>query len=243
MTHASFPIPARLLALVVIALAIHGPIPQLADYHAFADQASWLGIPHAGDVLSNVAFLAVGAWALATDRGRRAGTAVERRARRAFFVAVLLTAAGSTWYHWAPDDARLVWDRLPIALACAALLCAMHARCAGAQGRWILPMALAGAVASVAWWMVTADLRPYLVLQAAPLVAIPWWQWRSARPPRERIAFGIAVMLYVVAKVLELADHAVLEAIGVASGHTLKHLAAAAAAVMVVQSMRAGASR
>ncbi|MDM5181921.1 hypothetical protein PO883_32625 [Massilia sp. DJPM01] len=37
------------------------------------------------------------------------------------FLLIGLTAFGSSWYHLAPDDTRLVWDRLPIALACVSL--------------------------------------------------------------------------------------------------------------------------
>ena len=33
-----------------------------ADYHHFADQRSWLGVPHAADVLSNLPFALMGVW-------------------------------------------------------------------------------------------------------------------------------------------------------------------------------------
>ena len=39
---------------------------------------------------------------------------------------------------------------------------------------------------------------------------------------------------YGIAKALEVADHAVLEQLGVLSGHTLKHLVAAAAAAWLL---------
>lgn len=32
----------------------------------------------------------------------------------AFFLGVASTAFGSAYYHLKPDDARLVWDRLPV---------------------------------------------------------------------------------------------------------------------------------
>ena len=40
----------------VIALGIHGPIPQSQSYHAFADSRTIWGIPHFFDVISNLAF-------------------------------------------------------------------------------------------------------------------------------------------------------------------------------------------
>jgi hypothetical protein len=114
--------------------------------------------------------------------------------------------------------------------------------------RWTLPALLAAAVASVLWWSVTeargvGDLRPYLLLQGAPLVLIPLWQAIHPTPRGERIAFGIAIALYVLAKVAEVNDRAILEALGIASGHTVKHLLAAAGAAMIAVALaRRGAS-
>jgi uncharacterized protein (TIGR04206 family) len=95
------------------------------------------------------------------------------------------------------------------------------------------------AVASVAWWVVTAqdgigDLRPYLLLQALPLILTPLWQWIYRAPRRDKLAFGCALALYVAAKLAELGDHAVLASLGVVGGHTLKHLLATAAAAVLV---------
>jgi hypothetical protein len=39
-------------------------IPQAQSYHLFADQLTFLGIPHFFDVTSNVGFLVVGLWGL-----------------------------------------------------------------------------------------------------------------------------------------------------------------------------------
>jgi len=228
-------IAAVLVVLAAGAMALHGPIPQLAHYHAFADQRRWLGIPHAADVLSNLPFAIVAAWA-AWRLARGAGALGPALDGYAVFVAALaLTAAGSSYYHWAPDDARLVWDRLPIALACAGLLGAFLARTYPTAHSRAWLVALGGfAVASVAWWARTGDLRPYLLLQGAPLVVIPLWQAAIGAPARERIAFGVAIALYALAKVAELDDAAIFAATGFVSGHTLKHLLAAAAAAVIV---------
>jgi len=96
----------------------------------------------------------------------------------------------------------------------------------------------AAALASVAWWAITertgiGDLRPYLLLQAAPLVLVPLWQAIHRAPRADRLAFAAAILLYVVAKAAELADHTLYTTLGVVSGHTLKHLLAAAAAAVV----------
>ena len=231
-------LPGLVVLLAGIAMIVHGPIAQLPHYHEFADQRTVLGIAHGWDVLSNLGFLAVGLWALAAAHGR--GDVPEAAARNLFFFSLLLTAAGSTWYHLAPDNARLVFDRLPIAIACAALLAAALARIHGGRIPGLLPILLVVAVGSVYWWSWTeslgrGDLRPYLLLQFAPLVLVPLWQWLQGAPIAERVDFGIAIALYAAAKAFELQDGAVLAATGLVSGHTIKHLLAALAAVFIAR--------
>jgi hypothetical protein len=233
-----------LLVTVVLCglLLAHGPIAQMPRYHAFADQSVVLGVPHGADVLSNLGFALVAAWGLLRLWPMQGVPALDagRHGYRLFLVALLLTAIGSAFYHLAPDNARLVWDRLPIALACAGLLAGVRAQCraephARAATVWLALFAVAG----VAWWAVTeqrgaGDLRPYLLLQVLPLVLIPLWQWIYRAPRRDRLAFAVAIALYVAAKFAELGDHALLAASGLVSGHTLKHLLATAAAAVLV---------
>src|SRR6185369_5256246 len=154
-----------------------------------------------------------------------------------FLASLVLTAIGSAYYHWAPDNARLVWDRLPIALACAGLLSAVWAETRPRPGGGHTTGLALFAVASVAWWVFTdrqghGDLRPYLLMQGLPLVLIPLWQAIYRAPPRDRAAFGLALVLYVLAKVAEVLDHQLLALLGGLSGHTLKHLLATAAAAV-----------
>ncbi|MES2757234.1 MAG: alkaline phytoceramidase [Pseudomonadota bacterium] len=218
-------------------LAAHGPIAQLPRYHEFADRSVLMGLPHAADVLSNIGFGLVALWGLARLWPMQGPG---RDGYRLFLVGLLLTAAGSALYHLAPDDARLVWDRIPIALACAGLLAAVRAECLAKAGSLAASVLLGiVAVLSVAWWYVTersgaGDLRPYLLIQCLPLLLIPMWQFIHGAPRRDKVAFGIALALYVLAKWAELNDHALLDALGVVSGHTIKHLLATAAAAVLV---------
>jgi len=247
--HTRLPVLAMLA--IAAAMLAHGPIVQPAGYHAFADASVVAGIPHAFDVLSNAGFAIAAAWGMAAWRGRTA-TPAGAVGWAMFLVGLLLTAFGSAWYHLAPDDARLVWDRLPIALTCAGLLAALRADTVpGCGGRVHLRDCIALAmlaVASVAWWTLTGagprgDLRPYLLIQLAPLVLVPLWQAIHGAPARDRAAFAIAIGLYVAAKACELSDHAILAATGWVSGHTLKHLLAVAAAFVVVARWRARLAR
>ncbi len=237
-------LPTAVLALVVLAMLLHGPIAQLEHYHEFADTRPFLGLPNAADVLSNAGFAIVGVWGLwaLRDKRRHPRLAAAWPAYFIFLVAIALTAAGSSYYHLAPDNDRLLWDRLPIALACAGLLAGVYAETHDSPSRWLLPALVVAGIGSVVWWSVTerlgaGDLRPYLLMQGAPLLVIPLWHWIYAAPRADRVAFGIAILLYVLAKVFELNDRAVLDAVGFTSGHTVKHLLAVAAAAVLTANL------
>jgi hypothetical protein len=234
-------LPSIVTIGAIVGLLVSGPIPQLPNYHAFADRRVMFAVPHWGDVISNAGFAFVGVWGLGVLLTRRIQS--ERASLLGyglFFLSLVLTAIGSSFYHWAPDNDRLVWDRLPIALACSGLLVAVRTESKpGTNGvLWTVGLAIA-AVASVFWWQVTeasgqGDLRPYLLLQGLPLVLVPLWQANADAPRVARVAFGIAILLYVVAKVAELNDHAIYAQLGIISGHTIKHLLATMSAVILV---------
>jgi hypothetical protein len=238
-------LPGGLVMLISAAMLWHGPIPQPAHYHEFADSRVLLGLPNAADVLSNIGFVLVGLWGFwaLRDQHRHPLLALSWPGYRLFLAALVLTALGSGFYHLAPDNGRLLWDRLPIALACVGLLAAVHAEThESSQPRWMLAALALVAALSVLWWSITehlgaGDLRPYLLLQGAPLVLIPLWQAMHGSPRADRIAFGIAILLYALAKVAELNDHAVFEALGFASGHTIKHVLAIAASVVLTANL------
>jgi hypothetical protein len=235
-------LPTAIVLVAVGALALFGPIAQDADYHHFADHRVALGIPNALDVLSNFGFAAVGAYGLYRIWPRCKDPLVLPGwpGFGLFLVSLVLTALGSAFYHLAPDDGRLIWDRIPIALACAGLLAGVRAQtrpdvdCARMTGGLAIV-----AIASVLWWLATGacgadDLRPYLLLQALPLVLVPLWQTVYTAPRPDRIAFATAIALYVAAKAAELLDQQLFASLHSVGGHTLKHLLATAAAAVIV---------
>lgn len=238
-------LPSAVLVAAAVAMMIHGPIGQPASYHDFADRRFFCGSPNGADVWSNLAFGVVGAWGcwLLRSRDARAALGPALPGYAIFVASLVLTAAGSGYYHYAPDNARLVWDRLPIALACAGLLAgARAATVAPAQPRWTATALAIFGAATVIWWYCTeqagrGDLRAYVLLQGAPLVVIPLWQAVARAPKVERLGFGGAVLLYVAAKACELNDRAIFESLGFVGGHTLKHLLAAAASLAITASL------
>ncbi len=240
-----------LVAVFIGALAWHGPIAQPAHYHDFADRRIWLGIPNAVDVLSNLAFLLAGAFGLAAAM-RLPPVMPARAAWGLFFASVMLTTAGSTFYHWAPDTLGLAVDRLPIAWACAWLTLALLAE--RVDGRAAHPAAQSAAfvLASLSVWLWyrgevagLGDLRAYLFMQFLPVLLIPL-VCALFRGGVLSIGDWVgAIGLYLMAKLFEIFDARIFDALGMVSGHTLKHLIAAMAALWLAQRLatRAGAIR
>jgi hypothetical protein len=234
---------AVLAALAVIGAALlfllHGPWPQDATYHAFADTTRFLGVANGLNVLSNVPFLFIGALgiALVARRRDRFREPAEAYPYFVFFVGVGLTAFGSGYYHLAPDDARLVWDRLPIGMAFMALFAAVIGERAGVGlGLALLGPLMALGLGSVFYWTRTDDLRPYYFVQGYPLLAIPLLL--ILFPPRYTRGADllVAVAWYAAAKVCELGDGEVYRlSREVVSGHTVKHLLSAAGAFWVLR--------
>jgi hypothetical protein len=228
---------AVVVALGAIAFALVPPIAQPQSYHHFADTRALYGLPNAADVLSNAAFFVV---AIVGLRAIASGRAVVVRPWERFcwlgvFGCALLIALGSAYYHVAPDDAHLVWDRLTIAIEFA-LLCGViiGERGDGADGPWVTAALVVLAVVSVIVWHRTDDLRLYALVQILPAVVIPL-AVVLLRPRYDRFAgYLSSAGLYALAKVLEMFDRPVYGALRAVSGHTLKHVAAAAAIGVLV---------
>ena len=234
-------LPTAVTILLAAAALFHGSIHQPAGYHDFADQSLVWGVPHFCDVTSNLGFALAAFWGWVRLAPNRAHPELRHgwAGYRLFLVGLFLTALGSTWYHLAPDNARLVWDRLPIALACAGLLAGVMGDASRRDIRAKASLLALAAVASVTWWYFTdlagaGDLRPYLLLQGLPIILIPLWQRIYQAPAADRLAFGGALAIYVVAKLAEVNDHAIAAVLDPVTGHSLKHLLATGAAALIV---------
>jgi Ceramidase len=228
------------------------PLAQSQAYHHFADTRVLLSIANAADTLSNLAFLLVGALGLAflwRERAQggsgRFASPREMRPWWVFFAGMALTSVGSGWYHLAPGDARLVWDRLPMTIAFMSLLAAMVSeRVSVRAGNLLLAPLVVLGIASVAWWRWSAlagfeNLRPYMAVQFGSIAVIV----SIAALYRSRYTHGGAIFalaaVYGVAKLLESFDREIYGALGhLASGHTLKHLAAAAGVYLLLLSLQ-----
>jgi hypothetical protein len=238
----------RILGFVSLGIVALGsvfclpPIAQDPGYHAFADDRTMLGVPNFLNVASNLPFLAVGVLGLALllrrDAVGPAGPVRERAERwplQVLFAGVALAAFGSAYYHLAPDNDRLVWDRLPMTVAFMGLFASIIGERIGVRaGTWLLgPLVWLGFASVINWHMGerrdAGDLRLYGFVQFYPLLAIPLLLWLF--PARYTCSGYVFVALgwYLLAKVLETGpvDHGLFNLGGVLSGHTLKHLSAA----------------
>jgi hypothetical protein len=216
-----------------VAILAQPPMPQPTSYHAFADARPVWGIANAWNVLSNVPFAAVGLYGLA----RAWHAPRERAAWMVTFAGIAAVSLGSAWYHRAPSDDALAWDRWPMTVGFMGLMTALVARVAGpAWERRLLGPAVAAGIASVAYWRLTGDLRPYLWVQFTPMAMVLIVAAGLEPTTVRRQALGLAFALYALAKVFELGDAALFGATGgLVGGHALKHLAAAGACLALTR--------
>src|SRR5215468_2379312 len=222
------PLLYGLMIISLIALLPFPPLLQDQTYHQFADQRELFGIPNFWNVVSNLPFVAVGAVGLWKFH-RDATTTV-------LFAGLFLTGFGSSYYHLDPNDSTLFWDRLPMTLCFAAILAAVvEERVDAKAGAMLLRPMLAIGIFSLLLWRWTDDLRLYAWAQFFPFVALVLIL--SLFPPKYTgTSYWVgAAALYALAKLLEYYDHKVYSFGGILSGHTLKHLAAAAACLAMLK--------
>lgn len=193
---------------VVIFLIFAPPLRQNLSYHDFADRRAILGIPNFWDVISNLLFLVVGLMGLIRFRDL---------ASRILFLGVFFTAFGSAYYHLAPDNARLFWDRLPMTIAFMALFALAIKRRA-----LVIPFVLFGIV-SVVWWRVTDNLWLYGLVQFGTMAAL------LVIAIRREPGLWPVFIFYGLSKVTEHFDKQIYS-VSPLSGHTIKHLLAGVAA-------------
>lgn len=228
------------VSAVVVAFVID-PIAQDPAYHRFVDQRRFLSIANALNVLSNLPFVIVGVAGLLFIK--RHGERVAPHAQGAwqvFFFGIFLTAFGSGYYHLAPDNGALIWDRLPMTIGFMSFVAIVIGEYLSVRAAKLalVPLLLVGA-ASVLFWAYTeslgrGDLRAYAVVQFVPMLLIPLvvllYRRRSDLSPYIVGMIGF----YIGAKVLEYYDGQVFAAVGLLSGHTLKHVFAALAPASIL---------
>ncbi len=229
---------AAFYAVATAYFAWRAPIPQPPEYHAFADDRTIWGIANFFNVVSNAAFLIpglAGLWLCA----RRAPVGA-RRAWTTLFAAITAVAIGSSYYHLAPADSPLFWDRLPMTVGFTALLVALiDEHMADHAERHLLVPIVAVGVLSLLYGHLYDDLRAYFWVQAISLgtallvVAI----YPDANGGRKYLL--AAVLTYAVAILCEQADRTLWDLLdNRLSGHSIKHLMAALGVYQLFRMLR-----
>ncbi len=221
--------------LILGALATHGRIPQDVTYHLFVDTRTIGSIPNFWNVVTNVPFTLVGLLGLYKLRmpGKLRFIDQSRMAYTLLFFGTFLISIGSSYYHLAPNNQTLVWDRLPMTIAFMSLFSIIISEFISVRsGRaLLLPLILAG-IMSVFYWYLSeiqgqGDLRFYALVQFYPMLAIPIILVCFHPRCTHVQAYWWLLLLYLTAKVFEQLDGEVYDALGFISGHSLKHLTAA----------------
>jgi hypothetical protein len=225
-------------------------IPQPQSYHLFADRRAFLGIPNFGDVVSNVPFGVIGIcgllFLLHSSPSQLKELFLDSRERWPYvlvFIGLLLTAFGSSYYHLSPNNARLVWDRLPMTIAFMAVMGAIISeRISLKVGLWLLPLLLLVGMGSVLQWYASeargaGDLRFYAAVQAYSALVL-LLSLVFPKPYTRTSDLAVVVGFYALAKALETLDKQIFAVGHIVRGHTLKHLAAGAAGYWILRMLQ-----
>ena len=220
--------------VAVTAMFFIPPIPQDPLYHQFADNNSFLSIPNTLNVLTNLVFAGVGALGLYWLLLRKSLLVLNEihSAYLLFFAGLILVAIGSGYYHWAPDNLTLIWDRLPMTIAFMAFFSILLAeRISIPLARRLLPLLLTAGIASVVYWYYSeqigqGDLRPYALIQLLPIVLTPLILLMFPSRFTRSADIWWFLVCYLIAKVFEQLDGQLFDWLVVISGHSLKHIAA-----------------
>ncbi|RYR22666.1 hypothetical protein Ahy_B03g067972 isoform A [Arachis hypogaea] len=140
----------------VVLMIVTPAIPQSQEYHDFADQRTFFGIPNALNVISNFPFMIIGLiGVILCHHGNyfKLSLQGELWGWTCFYVGVAAVAVGSSYYHLKPDDARLVWDRLPMTIAFTSIVAIfIIERIDERKGMIsIIPLVLIGIISIVYW--------------------------------------------------------------------------------------------
>ncbi len=237
------------MSLAAIALVVFFPVlsdlwPQIptsghshvhAHGHAFIDARNFWGIPNCWDVISNIPFLIAGVCGLLVLRGRILPLGM-RRAAQVFFVGLILTCLGSSFYHWAPSDFGLMIDRLGMAVAFAGVISLAAGSRLGdsVTEQALLVLLVLAPLAAVAAFSLH-NVLPWAVVQFGGMALIVWLAALPQDVQGRPLNLWALIAWYALAKLLEAQDEAVFELTqGIISGHSLKHLAACMAAWPVI---------
>lgn len=216
------------------------PIQDASSYFKFADQRCILGIYNFSDVISNLAFTLVGFFGFYWIKKNENLSSEFAFLGNSLATSMLLVSIGSAFFHYIPSVESLFWDRVPMVLGFISLIGLLVAdrvnRKLGVKTFCIL--FILSVVTLALWRLNYLDLRPYLIIQFGSLLFVVLIIMLKARGSISNKAIWVTFAFYILAKLFESADRFIWNLTGFISGHTLKHLFAAAAMFLLLKTFR-----
>jgi predicted membrane channel-forming protein YqfA (hemolysin III family) len=219
------------------------PIIQDQQYHNFADQRSFFAIPNFFDVTTNIFFAFIGIIGMYFTLNNNRQFA--RWAWFVFFFGVFTLCFSSGYYHWIPNDATLFWDRLSLTLIFTSMVIALLSEFISFRiEKFFLVPALVFGVCSIIYWHIFEDLRIYYWVQLAPIMTIPLLMILYSYKNGHKKYLIMTLIFYMLAKIVEIYDKEIFIVNNeILSGHTLKHIFAAAGAFSILLMIKKNTTR
>lgn len=218
--------------LAIIAMFFSKPITQSQDYHNFADDNYLLNVNNFWNVFSNLPFVIIGIYGLFLVN-KSIKNEVFIYNYYCFFVGIILTGFGSAYYHYNPNDASLIWDRLPMTISFMSFFTIIIGTFIDENfAKKSLYYLLSIGLLSIIYWKFYQDLRMYLLVQFLPIGLLFIILLLSNKNKESKKYFLIMVSFYIFAKILENNDLYIYNLTNkIISGHSLKHFSAGVAAL------------
>lgn len=160
------------------------------------------------------------------------------------FTGFLLLTFGSAYYHWAPQNASLVYDRVPIVIVLmsffAFIIHDSFNKTLGYKAFFLLNVV---GILTVVYWIISeavgrGDLRWYGMVQFFPVIAIPLILILYKTSFKNRTKVVPIFIFFALGKFTEKFDSQIYHLLNNAlSGHSLKHLLMAASEYQIVKLM------
>lgn len=235
-----------IVSIIFLIFIFVDPISQSQKYYNFSDKNNYFCINNFWNVISNIPFIIIGLVGIYDNKREKLKHDNYKITPiyNTFFLGVFLTGFGSSWFHLNPNNATLVWDRLPMTIGFMALTTGLLSEYLyrNLQKRIFFPLLFIGFI-SVLYWYYTeqqgrGDLRLYVLVQFLPLLLIPLIALtHQSRFTHNNLLIGV-ILFYLLAKLAEHYDQEIHQVLGFISGHSIKHLLAAIATYLVLVMLR-----
>ena len=221
------------ISLISISLVgYYSPIHQSLEYHHFSEQRTILGIPHFGDVITNLFFAIAGVLVWFKNKNNAEYYNGQKFIFNGFCLSAIALCLGSGYYHWNPNNYGLFWDRMTMLFGFTFIFIDTCIRYYILNHRYIVTKTFVLQFmffCTLLPWVLFDRLEVYVlaqffVMSVMPLLAIKDWFEHGEKNKHILLMF----LFYTFAKIFESTDDSYLQLIYI-SGHSIKHICYAVA--------------